>query len=363
MEGPATVDLEFWYERGLEQVCPCGLSGNNCTDLVRPLRNPDAALTQLCNAAGFDSCYVTKTDAICRCKCGYSGDLCESRNIPLQQNYFFGAIFLPLLSLLLLGRFFYKHGWFCRRHEDDRYTLQEVASSHFSWAGPRTLLLFRLFGFLIVWPLLIRYAVVLGQQYEVFSIWSWFLLGTFLFSASLASILEMNHCKVLEVELAMVTRFLFIVEFPSAVFIAACIWLVFLPSSYSTGSQSTVLTIGGFFFHAANVVLCLVEFALNKYFLHSTDAVAFYLFGLVYAQFHLYDMLWKDRHGFDHCPLYFPLDLSNKLYPFFLLLLLLAAAAVFYLLLLLSNLKKRYFEERGRKRTKELSLTKIAIKL
>lgn len=80
---------------GKVEGCPCGLSGENCSVLDDGINNIDQALSETCFLSGFDSCLVKDNEAICVCKCGHIGDLCETKVEP--ELYIFSKISLYFL--------------------------------------------------------------------------------------------------------------------------------------------------------------------------------------------------------------------------------------------------------------------------
>ena len=86
----------------MQERCPCGLIGENCTGLDPRLKTYDEAMTELCLDEGFDSCLIGSGSSRCFCRCGWSGTLCESQDVPLLFNYGTGCS----LPSALLNYFF-----------------------------------------------------------------------------------------------------------------------------------------------------------------------------------------------------------------------------------------------------------------
>lgn len=67
--------------------CPCGLTGDNCSEFVESISNIDDTPDGLCAEEGFDRCLISDGEATCVCNCGYTGDLCDETVTPLVSNF------------------------------------------------------------------------------------------------------------------------------------------------------------------------------------------------------------------------------------------------------------------------------------
>lgn len=130
--------------------CPCGFSGDNCTEATSVLVLDANFVNETCSPDGFESCFIGEEEIGCVCKCGWEGELCETRLVPLNMNY----IIIGVLSVVI---FLFSIAVVCLRNHCLRkadkpthlpYDLEDFSTSHFRCISPRFILIYRVFMFL-----------------------------------------------------------------------------------------------------------------------------------------------------------------------------------------------------------------------
>eukprot|EP00924_Labyrinthula_sp_SR-Ha-C_P004351 maker-scaffold_3-snap-gene-21.6-mRNA-1 protein AED:0.27 eAED:0.27 QI:126/0.33/0.25/1/1/1/4/0/332 len=305
--------------------CPCGLTGENCTELVDGLKSLDQALQDFCSPDFSGGCIISDTQgASCDCDCGYEGDLCDEKIDPLSFNWVL-CILIPLMVILLALN---------RIGNLSEYNKEIFSSSpkglvepNYTFVSPKLLLIFRLL-------MLMLGLVVLGRSLDragilifgAFTIWNWTFF-TCIFLSGFA--LSMKHHGI-KYEDASVTdsdlddetfssweqlHYIAVeVEFPSTILIALVVWVVLLPVARETDDEGRLLHFNSYMFHAANVGFMYIEILCTNIKIHIRHFWYVLLWVGCYSLFHGVLMVIFEVMDEPHCPVYPFLNLGT---PFF----------------------------------------------
>lgn len=341
--------------------CPCGLTGDDCTELVPPLVAASGALEENCFAEGFDECFVQRDEAFCVCKCGFSGDLCETVNEPLIGNFLGGFVLGVMVMFLASSYLYWKYQRLRRAGKETGYGYSkgDIVTSRFSCVTPLMLLVYRAtLGLVFFLPIYISAFIdnTLEQTLTPFTYFNWVIFGTLnAIGAFLGFLHWLNPSKSEQPAgcLQLVYVVLFEVLWPSTIVIAIVVWGVLLPSALAVGQEDGVLTGRSYFTHGVNAVLLTFDFCVNKIYLKFHHVWYIVIWAAFYGTFHICYMFVREVLDEDHCPAYGFLGMENRFFVVNLVVLLVLFALVFCFTFGLSSLKKRFDKKRSEKKILE----------
>lgn len=363
--------------------CPCGLTGLNCSSLASPLEGFEYSKNELCNFESTENCLVKETTAVCFCFCGWSGDTCDDRVVPLTFNYCktllssnvvcsSGCYSCHVVLGMAWGLVLIIGCWFWNRRERlaeqkkprVRTTKEAFVTSDIPGVSPEAILVYRacmaLLSILFYLIISIKRA---PYSFVTFTMWNWllltiyFILGTFLSaryvfgerwgrSQKTEPIKEGKEGKSIK-QPEPLDRFerlhhaILEIELPCTIFIALVVWTILLPFAIQYGQTDRVLNPSSFFSHGLNIIFMLIDFALNKLYISFKDIVFLVSWSAIYGTTHILLMLILQLIDEPHCPVYPFMDMSSVFFSLFLVGLVMICTVFYIVGWKISQLKLR----------------------
>eukprot|EP00924_Labyrinthula_sp_SR-Ha-C_P003045 maker-scaffold_50-snap-gene-0.1-mRNA-1 protein AED:0.17 eAED:0.17 QI:101/1/1/1/1/1/2/50/351 len=302
----------------MSQLCPCGLSGENCSILDPALDSLDEALDELCSAEGFQECFTdSDLGANCVCECGFTGDLCETRQEPLLYIQILGI----LIPLLLIGICIYAI-YAINTPMDTSFPRNPERLVDGGILPASVLLVYRfcvmLIGYIILGSTLSRFGL---DELRFFTYWTW--IG-FTFYFTLATYLSYKYVfpgtlggSSFKIDFSKWDRTLFVtfeVMFVITIIITILTWLILFPLEQENGTEGDLLALRSYFFHGGNAGFMLVDFFFTSViFIHKH---VFYSMLVVstYVLFHGLLLVTRDLQGKTMCSVYSFFDQDTPIF-------------------------------------------------
>ena len=133
------METKLFMDSNELQECPCGLIGENCSDLAPGVDSFDDLLLETCNPEAFRRCIVVDSKPACLCSCGFKGELCDVLVEPSTLNIVLGILFGSIGCLAVVLYFWIRGG----SREFKGLVKKHFVLPSIKLFGPKALLVYR----------------------------------------------------------------------------------------------------------------------------------------------------------------------------------------------------------------------------
>lgn len=338
------------FDLGLvvEQECPCGFidATSNCTQTGFTDRGGDddvaASVTTFpggeCTADQSYRCVVLDAVAKCVCLEGYEGAVCEDRVEAELWNVFLSGIIIPSLVLMYCAYTIRIHD---RRNARQDFHFRRSATVE-GYGSVGQLLVFRSVAFVSAALLQLMELIASANDgsdrgaswpYRFLTVWAfhffilYFGIGTLLsWRAWRHGVPEGKDTTRLEGAFKVLME----IQITLSIIICGVVWAIGFPDAKESGNTVAFLLPWHFYQHAGNVVVILVDYALNGLVITKAHAKHTVVFVALYAILHGLLMLLEDAQGLPHRPSYLFLSSTNNVQALFVVAFVVVTVLVYY---------------------------------